>query len=799
MNQSRRLAALMFTDMVGYSALAREDERLARELVDEQRDLVRRELQAFHGNELQTTGDGFFLEFASALDAVECAVSIQTKLFEKNRYLPEERRIRIRIGIHIGEIFSNSFEGTDRFGNNVNVAARLEPMAPPGGICISRQVVDQVEDRLSHLKFKRLGKTELKNIRGGAELYHVIAPHMEAAEPRPNRLRFLVARFRALPTNSKLSLGSLLAGVSLASILLTGTITYALYNVFLNEPSATRGPASSDRPTIAINLEHGWEYRAAENQEWAPFDIRRSWKYADQLAGEFEIRNRFRVTTDDLRSLQTPSLVVGLIRDRHQIYLNQNFIGGGERHTDLQHYPFDQTLLKADSSTLNEILIKGFTRPTLNPGISRLSDVGTGIGDFHEVSAKVRSNILSFQVLRNLYFGLALVILSASTLFMFLRRVPTGFYYLWSILVFSTCQLAYFSPWINETFQYPLVRFLKVVGITMAALAVIPAFSRMKKWNRIELFGNALIPVSLVAFAVFLFDSELKPSAYTERYNLVLGLTAVLAAIWIAVMIASTVYDVVKKTARTNLSYRVAYLATSVSMFSSMLVSQKAGQSDTFVPDALRRSFVDFSLAFPLLFSFFVVSVAIYDYIQQSRAASAKRKRDSLILEASHLIAKGRNLDLIIGDIQRMLCTYLEAEKSTIYLFPNGPHESSNLLIQDYHHGPANGPVTRSEIPADRGIIGYALKNQSALNLPDVRTDSRFNSDTSPYARSRIGKYSSGACMIIPLTAAGATVGVMTFSDKSEGQSFSQEDFETAVQISTTLTLLFESRRRSAS
>ena len=146
----------MFTDMVGYSSLAREDEQLARELVDEQRAIVRRELQNFHGTELQTTGDGFFIEFASSLDAVECAVAVQTQLHEKNRYLPEERRIRIRIGIHIGEVFADSNSQGDRFGNNVNIAARLEPMARPVGICISRQVYDQVGERLGHLKFKSI-------------------------------------------------------------------------------------------------------------------------------------------------------------------------------------------------------------------------------------------------------------------------------------------------------------------------------------------------------------------------------------------------------------------------------------------------------------------------------------------------------------------------------------------------------------------------------------------------------------------------------------------------------------------
>src|SRR5947207_5875731 len=122
--EERRLAAIMFTDMVAYSALAQRDEALALQLLEEHQRVVRAALPGHQGSEVKTTSDGFLLEFASALSAVQCAVEVQQVLAERNRTQPMERQVQVRIGIHLGDVVRRE---SDVFGDGVNIAARIEP------------------------------------------------------------------------------------------------------------------------------------------------------------------------------------------------------------------------------------------------------------------------------------------------------------------------------------------------------------------------------------------------------------------------------------------------------------------------------------------------------------------------------------------------------------------------------------------------------------------------------------------------------------------------------------------------
>ncbi|MFN0158880.1 MAG: adenylate/guanylate cyclase domain-containing protein, partial [Bacteroidota bacterium] len=157
----RYLAAIMFTDMVGYSALMQKDESLALDLLDEHRQLLRSLFPKYVGREIETAGDAFFVEFASALQAVRCAVEIQETLFRRNKSVSQEKRIQIRIGVHIGDVVAR---GNNVLGDGVNIAARIEPLAEPGGICISEDVVRQIQNAFQ-LPLHKLDKQQLKNIR----------------------------------------------------------------------------------------------------------------------------------------------------------------------------------------------------------------------------------------------------------------------------------------------------------------------------------------------------------------------------------------------------------------------------------------------------------------------------------------------------------------------------------------------------------------------------------------------------------------------------------------------------------
>ena len=156
----RKLAAIMFTDMVGYSALSQRDESSRSELLEEHRRLLREIFPRFHGTEIKTIGDAFLVEFNSALEAAQCAIEIQRALAKRNADAPAERQIELKIGIHIGDVVHRD---GDVYGDGVNIASRIEPLAGAGGICVSMDVERQIRNAVE-TRFEKLAPTELKNI-----------------------------------------------------------------------------------------------------------------------------------------------------------------------------------------------------------------------------------------------------------------------------------------------------------------------------------------------------------------------------------------------------------------------------------------------------------------------------------------------------------------------------------------------------------------------------------------------------------------------------------------------------------
>src|SRR6266404_850329 len=170
--EERKLAAIMFTDMVGYSALAQRDDKVALELLEEHRRLLREIFPRFHGTEIKTIGDAFLVEFGSALEAAQCAIEIQRTLSKRNHDVSADRRIEVRIGIHIGDVVHR---GGDVYGDGVNVASRIEQLAVAGGICVSTDVERQIRNALE-ARFEKLAPTELKNISVAMDLFRIVLP-----------------------------------------------------------------------------------------------------------------------------------------------------------------------------------------------------------------------------------------------------------------------------------------------------------------------------------------------------------------------------------------------------------------------------------------------------------------------------------------------------------------------------------------------------------------------------------------------------------------------------------------------
>jgi class 3 adenylate cyclase len=168
--ERRRLAAIMFSDMVGFSALTQADEAKALKLLAEHNAIFREALPKHEGREVKSTGDGFLLEFPSALTAVQCAIEVQQTIHDRN--LIEEDKIGIRVGIHLGDVVTRD---GDIFGDGVNIAARIEPLAETGGICVTSAVAQQIQNKVGRA-VGQVGFKTLKNIDDPVEIFKIYMP-----------------------------------------------------------------------------------------------------------------------------------------------------------------------------------------------------------------------------------------------------------------------------------------------------------------------------------------------------------------------------------------------------------------------------------------------------------------------------------------------------------------------------------------------------------------------------------------------------------------------------------------------
>ena len=182
----RRLATIMFTDIVGYTALTQENESLALELLEKHRQLLRPHFDEHDGHEIKTMGDAFLVEFASARSAAHCAIAMQKTMRKHNASASSNKRLGIRIGMHLGDV---EYRDNDVYGDGVNIASRIEPLGQAGDICISEDLARQIQNKIT-APVVRLGRSELKNVQLPMEIYRIVPPWETHRPALLDRLRF---------------------------------------------------------------------------------------------------------------------------------------------------------------------------------------------------------------------------------------------------------------------------------------------------------------------------------------------------------------------------------------------------------------------------------------------------------------------------------------------------------------------------------------------------------------------------------------------------------------------------------
>jgi adenylate cyclase len=235
-SETRKLAAILVADVVGYSRLAGTDEdRTLARLRGLRSDLIDPAIAAHNGRIVKRTGDGSIIEFRSVVDAVRCAIEVQNGLIERNTGLPPEKRIEFRVGIHLGDVVEES-DG-DLMGDGINIAARLEGIAKPGTICLSEDAYRQVKQRLD-LKVSDLGATQLKNIAQPVRVYS-----LEVGKPAAPR--------SAMPAPSRL-FSALAALAAILAIAGAGAWFWIAGKPSATAPPAAAAAASSFGPAVAV-------------------------------------------------------------------------------------------------------------------------------------------------------------------------------------------------------------------------------------------------------------------------------------------------------------------------------------------------------------------------------------------------------------------------------------------------------------------------------------------------------------------------------------------------------------------
>ena len=247
MSETRKLAAILVSDVVGYSRLAGADEdRILARLRTLRSDLIDPTIAVHHGRIVKRTGDGSILEFRSVVDAVNCAIEVQRAMVERNAEVAPDKRIEFRIGIHLGDVVEES-DG-DLMGDGVNIAARLEGVAKPGAICLSEDAYRQVKGRLD-LKVTDLGPVPLKNIADPMRAYslEVGAP----AQAKPVKPAEPVTPAAPTPQKRRFGLAPLAAALAALLIVIAGGAWWFLN---ANRPAsvATKAPAEAARLSIVV-------------------------------------------------------------------------------------------------------------------------------------------------------------------------------------------------------------------------------------------------------------------------------------------------------------------------------------------------------------------------------------------------------------------------------------------------------------------------------------------------------------------------------------------------------------------
>ena len=773
----RRLAAMMFTDVAGYSRLMQKNERATHSLLEEHNAILRDVFPTFGGREIRTIGDAFFVEFPSAVDAVQCAYQIQQRLYEWNLTLPRELLFRVRIGVHVGDIID---AGDDAFGNDVNISARIEGLADAGGICVSQQALDHVQGKMD-LKFKSKGLAELKNISGKVHVHSVVLPWLEqsVAVNWVARIAARVVPFFGEAVSSRdlaarALLGSLVFGLAayFAVPVARSLRDSLLPSVFRAGIRAPMGHAESQA------LNEGWSIlvkprlSSADAPQWEPFNPSEAHRFADRVKGEYWLKNEFVLEA----KYEFPAVVLGLIPERHRVYLNDTFIGGTEHQNPISYYSFDPKLVQAGSK--NTILVKAYTQGALRPGLSIVPRVGAAIGELDQIGPKTRLDLVLYHNLRLIYLSVTAMFFLGFMLFYAMNPVSRQFLYYGLYSLLGCILLLYHNPLVSDQLDYQSYSFLKAFALCMSGIVLSSGYFALRGNRKAELRNN--LAATLLGFALIgsLLGQEVLPSQYQERSNFFYILSGVYSFAILGYIVSKVFHQAkIAKTLESSERWNaLAYDSATLTFmgFNALfcLVAIRGSALVPSLPSDLRQFLNQAVVGYPVFFATSVWCVALIDYTLKNHALRYRRRTDDLVLRISKEVSLPGTPLAKLETVHALICQFLGVSQSSVYQnTTEGKLGTLNVIAPVAHQA----RISR-EVGSTDGIIGYVLRKRTPVLIRDISKDLRFRDFLKN--RSQGQPFTTLSCMVFPLQAYGKCVGVITFSEKRDGQHFNRQDFQ---------------------
>lgn len=764
MAENRRLAAIMFTDIVGFSRLTNINPLLARELNEEHQKIVRDCLAKCDGLERQTTGDGFFLEFKSAIQAMQCAIEIQQTLYDRNLVRSAENQIQIRIGLHLGDIFEKNSE---IFGDGVNIAARLEALAEPGGVCLSRTFYDLVKSNWSESKFTQIGKVPLKNIQGDQELFRFNFPW------NSKRRSKFTSVFKSAKNLFNKEQWSLVSMFSLGLALLFFVTAKGFLPQFqTNVPS--RGPSAV---FTEVKLEDGWSYSTDRNL-WNEFNPKQSWRYADLIKGNYELKKEFTLIEKPFE----PAMIIGLISDTHRAYLNGHYIGGSEHLSDLAMYNIDPSFIKL-APEKNEILVRGSTRPNLNPGLMFIEDAKPVLGELSDISDIHSKYYFKFYILKNIFFVFSFIIFLLSLTYALYLKNKNEIFYSAIFLLLGCLGYAYYNPIVSSSFDFQFLRFLRLSCILVSSILLFSGYLTARGKTKFCFWNNILgMSVGISIFAIFQHHTFNDSKDFVAVYNSYLFFGLIYISF---VGTTAVIQEIVKRKVNSAKfgSSLEAYFFLGFTFFNQLniLGSFKNSQTEMFFSSSLRSWFNDAGISVTFLFALARITIAVFEFTQQKKLNILNKRKDDFFIELTRVVAEAKSIFEKVESIQKLAHQYLQSERSSLYLVSS--EDPFKLQLHSaYGYSYEVDPVKSGK----DGAFGYILQNKRPLLIEDIQQDYRFEGS---HAKD-LKDIKSGSCMVFPLIVEQQILGIMTFLDKENHQKFTMSDLEVGLKMSIFVSLL---------